>query len=232
MAAETLFGLPAKDLTEMNDGVLYYRSEGGSSSVTFGEIAQKLEHRGDASLEVKEVYTSPKTYGLEARGNMDETDYRLYPAYSYTTAIAVVEVSDSLGQVEVTDLHIFQDVGKAINPFMIEGQLHGSCLQALGYALKEEYRLKDGVPQDLTFRALGVPTIKDAPRYQCVLIETGDPHGPFGAKGISEVAMIPTTPAIVNAIRDATGIRVFSLPVRIDKIRAIHEHSEEEAHSA
>jgi CO/xanthine dehydrogenase Mo-binding subunit len=232
MAAETLFGLPARDLAEMRDGVLRYQSEGRSSSVKFEEVAQKLEHRGDASLEVKEVYTSPRTYGLEARGNVDEKDYRLYPAYSYTTTVAVVEVNELLGQVEVTDLHIFQDVGKAINPLMIEGQLQGSCLQALGYALKEEYRIQGGVPQDLTFKKLGVPSILDAPRYHCVLIETTDPHGPFGAKGISEVAMIPTAPAIVNAIRDATGTRVYSLPARIEKIRAIHDHSSEGVHSS
>lgn len=232
MAAETLFGLPAKDLAEMSDGVLHYQSEGRSSSVTFEEIAQKLEHRGDASLEVKEVYTSPKTYGLESRGNVDEKDYRLYPAYSYTTTVAVVEVNELLGKVEVTDLHIFQDVGKAINPLMIEGQLQGSCLQALGYALKEEYRIQEGVPQDLTFKKLGVPRIWDAPHYHCTLIETMDPHGPFGAKGISEVATIPTAPAIVNAIRDATGTRVYSLPAKMEKIRAIHDPSRGKAHDA
>jgi CO/xanthine dehydrogenase Mo-binding subunit len=218
-AVERTHGFPPPDLVRMKDGVLEYRPGGRTVRVALAEIAAQIERENGTCLSCQELYEAPKTYNLDARGSVSGAEYKLYAAYSYTTAIAAVEVDEDGKSIEVQDLYIFQDVGKAINPQIIEGQLEGSCMQALGYALKEEYRLKEGVPQGMTFRQLGVPTVMDAPRYHSFLIETIDPHGPFGAKGISEVAMIPTTAAIVNAIRDATGIRVYDLPVKKNRIR-------------
>jgi len=156
-AVERIWGVRAGDLDAMTDGFLRYCSDGNPVSIALQDVASRLERETGVPLEIHEAYNAPRTYNLGDRGKVNEADYRLYPAYSYTTAIATVEVEEAGRGMEVKDLYIFQDVGKPINPQVIAGQLGGSCLQALGYALMEEYRLKDGVPLSMNFKALGVP---------------------------------------------------------------------------
>ncbi|MEW5721957.1 MAG: molybdopterin cofactor-binding domain-containing protein [Thermodesulfobacteriota bacterium] len=218
------FGLPPAELIEVDKGAFYYQHGPEKKFVTLAQVAEKLCGEG-RKLEVEEVFQASKTYSLAQKGQIPEEEYRLYPAYSYTTSLAVVEVEEATGRVEVKHLYILQDVGRAINPEIIRSQLEGSCLQALGYALTEKYELEEGIPKTVRFGQLGVPDIKASPRYTSIIIEAPDPHGPFGAKGISEVAMVPTTPAITNAVTDATGVRVYSLPVSPDHIKAGWAHS-------
>ena len=89
---------------------------------------------------------------------------------------------------------------------------------AQGYALSESYPMKQGIPQARTLKGLKMPTILEAPPVRTLIVEKPEPCGPFGAKGISEVATVPLTPAILNAIFDAVGVRVYSLPATPDKI--------------
>ncbi len=145
-------------------------------------------------------------------------DYRNYPAYVYITSVAVVEVDESTGEVKVKKVISAVDVGKAINPQKIEGQIEGSVLMGMGYALSERYELLNGIPVTDQLRKCGLLTIDQTPEIITSIIEEEDPGGPYGAKGISEVATVPVTPAIINAIYDAVGVRIYDLPATRDKI--------------
>ena len=201
----------------LRDGVVW-GSEG--PLLTLEELAEAFHARGE-TLEVSHYHVSPKTYSLadaEARANVPVGEYRNYPAYAYTTQVAVVEVDEAGGHVKVLDIIAAHDCGKIVNRQKIEGQIEGSCAQGLGYALSEDYPVEQGVPSFHSYGDLKVPTAEDMPRIRCLLIEDPEPSGPYGAKGVSEVATVPVTPAILNAIYDAVGVRVRRLPARAEVI--------------
>jgi xanthine dehydrogenase molybdenum-binding subunit len=106
------------------------------------------------------------------------------------------------------------DVGRVINRKMIEGQLEGSIHMGLGYALTEELRLKDGVPESFKLRSLGILRAKDMPETEILLIEENEPEGPFGAKGVGEVGLVPTAGAVAGALYKFDGIRRYKLPMK------------------
>ena len=192
----------------------------GGRVMTLEELAARAARSGE-TVEASYYYTAPKTYSLadkEARRTVPPEEYKNYPAYAYTTQVAVVEVDESTGRVKVLKVIAAHDCGRAINPQKIEGQIEGSCLMGIGYALSEAYTLNEGIPATRTYRQLGVPTIGETPEISCILIEDPDPNGPFGAKGVSEVATVPITPAVLNAIFDATGLRLRSLPATPEKV--------------
>jgi CO/xanthine dehydrogenase Mo-binding subunit len=132
-----------------------------------------------------------------------------YATYAFAAQIAVVEVDLELGTTKVLRIHAAHDVGRAINPIQVEGQIQGGALQGLGLALMEEY--VPGRTENL--HDYLVPTIGDAPGVHCVLVEDPEPLGPYGAKGVGEPGLIPTAPAILGAIHDATGVRMRQVPV-------------------
>jgi CO/xanthine dehydrogenase Mo-binding subunit/aerobic-type carbon monoxide dehydrogenase small subunit (CoxS/CutS family) len=205
-------GREAATLTLLGDGV---RDSAGMEIASLRFLADEATRRGEV-LERSVCYVAPRTYALadeEARRTVPEEDYRNYPAYAYATQVAIIEVNPFSGKVRVLKMIAAHDCGRAINPQKIEGQLEGSCVMGIGYALTEDYPLDDGRPRHRTYGRLGVPTFVDAPEIRCILIEDPEPEGPFGAKGISEVATVPATPAVLNAIRDAIGIRIERLPV-------------------
>ena len=120
-------------------------------------------------------------------------------------------------------MHAAHDVGRAINPTQVEGQIHGGIAQGLGMALMEEYH--SGRTDNL--HDYLIPTIGDMPRIVTYLVEDAEPLGPYGAKGVGEPALIPTAPAILNAIRHATGVRITHLPATPARVRrAILEGSQ------
>ncbi len=166
-------------------------------------------------------YLGPTTYALsdtEARKRVPPEEYRNYPSYAYTTHVALVEVDTTSGKVKVLKIIAAHDVGVAINPQKIEGQIEGSTLMGLGYALSEEFVVEKGIFKTRNYRDCGIPTIQDMPSIEVIIIEDPEPIGPFGAKGISEIATVPATPAILNAIYDAIGKRPYSIPVKPEKI--------------
>ncbi len=212
--AAGITGISPENLNLGSEGITH---SGGAVAVPLDRLAE-----GDP-VEVSYYYVSPKTYALadkEARLTVPPEEYRNYPAYAYTTQVAVVEVSEDDGRVKVLKIIAAHDCGRAINPQKIEGQIEGSCAMGLGYALSEAYILDRGVPVTRTYRQLGVPTILETPEITCILVEDPEPNGPFGAKGISEVATVPATPAILNAIFDATGVRIRKLPATPEKVLA------------
>jgi CO/xanthine dehydrogenase Mo-binding subunit len=138
-----------------------------------------------------------------------------YATYAFAAQIAVVEVDCELGTVKVQDIIAAHDVGKAINPIQVEGQIQGGTIQGLGMALMEEY--VPGRTENL--HDYLIPTIGDVPRMQCILIEDAEPLGPSGAKGVGDGAD-PAAPAILGAIHHATGVRMRQVPVLPHRLRA------------
>lgn len=131
---------------------------------------------------------------------------------------AVVDVDIELGLVRVVQIDTAQDVGKALNPIQVIGQIEGGIAQGLGHAVMEELLYKDGVLMNANFTDYLVPTILDMPKVEATLIEEPSSWGPFGAKGFAEVPTIAATPAVMAAIRNATGLELRRAPVRPDDI--------------
>jgi CO/xanthine dehydrogenase Mo-binding subunit/aerobic-type carbon monoxide dehydrogenase small subunit (CoxS/CutS family) len=161
-------------------------------------------------LSAEETF-DPPTAPLDANGQGEP-----YAAFGWGAHLAQVRVDLALGRVQVERLICAHDVGRAVNPTLIEGQVEGGAAQGLGLALMERYG--PGLTEDL--HGYLIPTAGDMPPVTTRLIEDPDIHGPYGAKGIGEQVLIPTAPAILNAIRDATGVSVRDLPVTPDRLRA------------
>ncbi len=153
----------------------------------------------------------PDTTPLDADGQG-----RPYQTYAFGAQIAEVEVDPELGTVKVRRIVAAHDVGRAINPTQVEGQIHGGIAQGLGFALMEAY--VPGRTENL--HDYLIPTVGDVPEIECILVEDAEPAGPFGAKGVGEPALIPTAPAILGAIHDAVGVRITTLPATPDRVRA------------
>lgn len=142
----------------------------------------------------------------------------VYASYAFATQVAVVEVDTLTGEVQVLKVYGAHDVGKAINPCSIEGQVEGGVAMGVGMALMEEQIYQEGVTLNPNLTDYVIPTIFDVPKVETIIIEEEEPTGPFGARGIGEPATIPTAPAIINAIYDAIGVRCTELPVTPEKI--------------
>lgn len=143
-----------------------------------------------------------------------------YWPYAFGTQIVEVEVDTNTGKVDVLRVVAAHDVGKAINRKGVEGQIAGGVVQGMGYALLEEVGLDRGRIKNASLSSYLVPTMMDAPQIEPIIVEEPEPSGPFGAKGVGEPALLPTAPAILNAIYDAVGVRITSLPATPEKILA------------
>ena len=153
----------------------------------------------------------PPTKPLDEKGQGNP-----YAQFGYAAHLAVVSVDTKLGVVKPTKFVTAHDVGKAINPMLVEGQVHGGVAQGMGMALMEEYIA--GRTENL--HDYLIPTIGDVPEIVTHIIEEKDAHGPFGAKGLGEHVLIPTAPAILNAIKDAVGVRLYTIPATPSRVLA------------
>ncbi len=138
-----------------------------------------------------------------------------YATYAFAAQIATVEVDTELGTVKVLRMVAAHDVGKAINPTLVEGQIEGGIAQGLGLALMEEYL--PGRTENL--HDYLIPTVGDVPEIECLLIEDCEPLGPSGAKGVGEPGLVPTAPAILGAVHHATGVRATRVPLLPHRLR-------------
>ena len=154
-------------------------------------------------------YFNPPTIALDANGQGVP-----YACYGFAAQFAHLEVDEALGTVKLLAIHAAHDVGKAINPVQVEGQIHGGIAQGIGLALMEDYQAgkTDNLHDYL------IPTAGDVPPITCYLIEDPEPLGPYGAKGVGEPALVATAPAILNAIADACGVRMNAVPVTPDRL--------------
>lgn len=138
-----------------------------------------------------------------------------YATYAFAAQMAEVEVDTELGTVKVLRIVAAHDVGKAINPTLVEGQIQGGVAQGLGLALMEEYL--PGRTENL--HDYLIPTVGDVPPIECILIEDREPLGPSGAKGVGEPGLVPTAPAILGAVHHATGVRATRVPLLPHRLR-------------
>ena len=190
--------------------------EKGALSVGDGLSARRIDlgsmpvnERGFV-IEVEETFDPPTT-NLDANGQGEP-----YAVFGYGAHLAEIEVDIELGRVKVLRLICAHDVGKAINPTLVEGQIEGGAAQGLGLALMEEFFPGKGE----NLHDYLIPTIGDMPPVTSILIEDASAVGPYGAKGIGEQALIPTAPAILNAIHFATGARIRQIPATPDRVRS------------
>jgi CO/xanthine dehydrogenase Mo-binding subunit len=139
--------------------------------------------------------------------------------HTFGTQIVEVEVDEDTGQVVLTRIVAAHDVGRAINPQGVEGQIQGGVTQAIGHTLMEEVKYSaDGAPQNTGFLDYKIPSILDLPLIEPVIVEEADEEGPFGARGVGEPPILALAPAIANAIFDAVGVRITSLPITAEKV--------------
>ena len=164
-----------------------------------------------ADLFVASGHFNPPTIPLDADGQGVP-----YATYGFAAQFAEVEVDVELGTVRLLHIHAAHDVGRAINPTQVEGQIHGGIAQGIGMALMEEY--VNGRTDNL--HDYLIPTVGDVPPMTLHLIEDPEPLGPWGAKGVGEPALVATAPAILNAIHAATGVRMREVPVTPSRLRA------------
>jgi CO/xanthine dehydrogenase Mo-binding subunit len=185
--------------------------------VTLADVYARAKAEG-VKLETEAEYIAPQTWPLsdqEARRTVPREKYRNYPTYAYATQVAIVGVDEETGRVDLLRVIAAHDVGVAINPQQIRGQIIGSVSMGQGLALSENYPAVKGSPpwKRIDYRRLGVPVSTNATPVRVEIVEDPFPEGPYGAKGISEIATVPSTPAILNAVYAATGVRVYDLPV-------------------
>lgn len=181
----------------------------GEQQVRIDVARLSADERGDVAR--GEGYFNPPTVPLD-----DDGQGVPYASYAFGAHIAELELDVELGTVRLRHVHAAHDVGRAINPTLVEGQICGGIAQGIGFALMEEY--VSGRTDNL--HDYLIPTSGDVPPISIHLIEDPDPLGPYGAKGVGEPALIPTAPAILNAIHDATGVRVRRLPATPARLRA------------
>ena len=157
--------------------------------------------------------TTSKIHEKDGQGNP-------YWPYTFGAQRATVIVDTETGKVDILEIVAVNDAGKIINPTLAEGQVEGGCLMGMGYALMEEINLNKGKIKNTNFSNYIIPTSMDMPNIKSYFVEENESTGPFGAKGLGEPAMLPTAPAILNAIYDAIGVRFYELPVTCEKVLA------------
>ncbi len=167
---------------------------------------------GDVVSETVEWRHRP-TFKLDENGQGNA-----HVQYAFAAHRAVVDVDVELGLVRVVEIATAQDVGKAMNPGGVLGQIHGGTAQGLGLALMEEVQVVDGVVRNPSFTDYLIPTILDMPPMSVDVLELADPHAPYGLRGVGEPPTISSTPAIVAAVRAATGLPLARIPIRPEHI--------------
>lgn len=198
---------------EMEEGFIF-RKDNPNNKLSYWELAKKVkEERGD-SLKAEASFF-PHTDKPDPKTGQGE---KVYVAYTFVTQVVDVEVDTNTGIVQVLKVYTTADIGKAINPQNVEGQIEGGTVQGIGMALMEEQVIKEGITLNPDLTGYLIPTSMDTPHFITRLIENEDSDGPYGAKGIGEPATIATTPAIANAIYHAIGVRIYHLPITPEKI--------------
>ncbi len=194
------FDLPPEEI-RFEDGMV--RVNG--NSLSYAQVAREMKDMGQQPRALYE-YEAPKTQPLGTGGDM-------HFAYSFATQAAEVEVNTLTGEVRVLHVIAANDVGTAVNPLSLHGQVEGGVMMGLGNALTEEFIVEDGYPLTDRLARYRIPSITQTPEITSIVVEHPTADGPYGAKGVGEIVSIPTTPAITNAIYNAVGVRVDTLPV-------------------
>ncbi|MGQ9598768.1 MAG: xanthine dehydrogenase family protein molybdopterin-binding subunit [Anaerolineae bacterium] len=225
VAAETL-DLPYDRVTLINDDTAEVPEAGscsasrssfmGSNAIKLAcEAALEAWRRGERPACAERTYRSrPTTMFAPDTGVCDP-----HVTYGYGTQIVEVEVNPETGQVTLKRVWAVHDVGRAINPMQVEGQIEGAIAQALGWTLLEDFILENGHLRTKSYADYLIPTVYDVPdEVHPIILEVADPQGAYGIRGVGEMPMLMLAPAILDAIHDATGIWFTRLPVKAEDV--------------
>jgi CO/xanthine dehydrogenase Mo-binding subunit len=161
------------------------------------------------------TYLAPKTTKLDPETGQGLPNF----AYGYVAQVAVVAVDSETGQVKVERFISADDVGQAINPQQVTGQIEGAAVQALGYAVLEDWKTREGRVLTDKFSTYLIPTVLDVPdQMDALIVEVPDPNGPFGARGMGEMPYLPAAAAVCAAVYDATGVRFNEFPLTPERV--------------
>ncbi len=212
--AEDLMEIPAGDLVIEGDRV---RSRSlPSREIPLAQVARAFAREGP--LPRTEGRFDPPTTRLDPRTGQGAP----YATYAFAAQVADVRVDAATGRVRVERIAAAHDVGRAVFPPGVRGQIAGGAAMGVGMALMEAFR----PGRDRNLDTYLIPTVEDAPRVHAMIVEAAEPTGPFGAKGVGEPALIPTAPAVVNALARACGRRIHSLPAGLEAVLAALRHEE------
>ncbi|HEY3060125.1 MAG TPA: molybdopterin cofactor-binding domain-containing protein [Chloroflexota bacterium] len=216
-AAAAELDVPIEELI-LRRGVLS-RRDGVGPKLSFAELVKLAESRGGA-LTATGSYKPPRLGGPFKGSGVGPS-----PAYSYSAAVVEVDVDPLTGWVTVEKVWLAHDIGRALNPVLVEGQVEGSIYMALGEVLMEEQEFRGDrgprvlgvhrIPSMLEYKS---PTTFETPEIRTFLVETLDPEGPFGAKEVGQGPLLPVIPAVANAVHDAVGVRIDETPITPEKV--------------
>ena len=211
---------------ELAPGLIYARHN-KEKNISLAKILRNAHYMSGGKMLMAEYFYDPPNECLdrELKGNLSVT-------YAYGAHGVEVEVDKETGRVKVINYVAAHDVGKALNPMLLEGQISGGGAMGLGYALSEKMVYKDGRLMNPNYLDYKILTARDIPPMQAVIVETDEKDGPFGAKGIGEPGLVPTAPAIANAVYDAIGVRIRDLPITPEKVLAALKAKEKEGGAA
>jgi xanthine dehydrogenase molybdenum-binding subunit len=221
-------GAAKADRFELREGFLRLRDAPPEPwfRVELGRVLRAMHFRGrEGRMLTAEAFYEPDSELPDwkvGKGNLSAT-------YAYGVQGAEVEVDEETGEVKVLRLVAIHDVGKILNRQTLSGQVYGALAQGLGYALYEELQTEKGRILNPSFTDYKIPTIHEMGiPVEIDFVETDDPKGPFGAKGVGEPGLVPTAPAIANAVYDAVGVRIRDLPITPEKILAALKRKRDE----
>ena len=202
----------AEDKIVFKDGQVY--ADGNKTELSIKDIISGCRRKGKLTL--GHGWFNPDTTPLDPETGQG----RPFATFAFATQVVEVEVDTGTGKIEVTNVVVAHDVGKAVNPLQVTGQIEGGSLMGMSYGILEELNVKDGIIKNPNFDSYLIPTALDTPKIETIIVEENEPTGPFGAKGVGEPSLIPTAAAIANAVYDAIGIRFYSLPISPEKVLA------------
>lgn len=211
--ASKILQLPLEAL-EVKESYIYVKGEKDPRATVKEVVRYAHTHEGRKTLLAHGIFEAGKI----RIGPQNEYYGDISAAYPFAAHFAELEVDPQTGEITVLRYVAAHDVGKAINPMAIEGQIAGGVVQGMGYTLMEEILFKEGKIQNPDLQDYYLPTAMDIPLIESILVESRDPAGPYGAKGIGEPTLIPVAPAIANAIFHAVGIRMTEIPITAEKL--------------
>jgi CO/xanthine dehydrogenase Mo-binding subunit len=215
-AAGKIIGQRKEELAFKESQVISMKNP--KKSATYAEIAHYM-HREGSETQVVAGFNVPRVDN-PVEGSLEIPHW----SYMYASAVALVEVNTLTGAMKVLKFFLSPESGKIINPQSYTGQCEGAIVQGLGFALTEETQIDNGIVRTNNFTTYIIPTICDIPEIEVDPVETYEKIGPFGAKGLGEIGIIPVGSVVANALYDATGARVYTLPATPERVyKAIRE---------
>jgi aldehyde oxidoreductase len=215
-----------RETVHVQDGRI--KDQATDSEVSLSDLARQAAQQ-NYRLSAEAYYTAPACYAnleVDEKLRAEEPEsYRMHVAYCFCAQACILEVDESSGEVNVLKMIAAQDVGKPIHPQNIRGQIEGGVVMGMGYGLYEEFIVDQGYVVTDTLRKFKIPRITQAPEIITLIVENPHSLGPFGAKGMAELSLASSAPAIANAIDSAVGVRIRDLPITPQKVIAALQSS-------